>query len=121
MISGSGYKDRWSKFASRFHSSSDASISVDTTSKFDAALLYYIHGSLLDSLSEMYSAVQAEASQEDNEEQLFDLMRRVDAAVACHGVIYQRIFVCLWFDVWKVSLRSRDFICTLISRSSLKF
>ncbi|XP_006462769.1 hypothetical protein AGABI2DRAFT_119611 [Agaricus bisporus var. bisporus H97] len=114
--SSSGYKDRWSKFASRFHSSSDASISVDTTSKFDAALLYYIHGSLLDSLSEMYSAVQAEASQEDNEEQLFDLMRRVDAAVACHGVIYQRIFVCLWFDVWKTyqaELMNRGIACEI--------
>ncbi|XP_006457238.1 hypothetical protein AGABI2DRAFT_123107 [Agaricus bisporus var. bisporus H97] len=96
----SDYSDKWSRYASQFHSK--ANQSRDTCGRFDGSLSEYVHAALWNSLWEKHNTVKQDMSQRHWDE-LLDLLCQVDAGTACHGFgpLAKKLAVELWFDIWK--------------------
>lgn len=102
MILGAGYRDQWSKYASKFYS--DANQPADVLCEFNDSLFQHIHSSLLLSLQERLSPVEREGLQHRRDE-LLAWLSQMDAGTACYGFSWTHEgLIDLWFDTWNVSL-----------------
>lgn len=101
MTPGSGYDDEWFKYTSQSHSK--ANESADSLRRFDNSLFTHIHDLLWMSLWERW--YQAQRKELPHYwDQLYDLLRQVDAGTVCCGMQVSRYAVVqFWFDIWKVS------------------
>jgi hypothetical protein len=110
-ILGSEYKDRWSKYASHFHSG--ANLSVEVTSGFNDSLYRNAHFYSWNLLRERNTAAETIPSKA-NWDRFLDLLCHVDTGTMIYGFDELgiappclKVFFELWFYLWEVSLQSQ--------------
>ncbi|KAF7782954.1 hypothetical protein Agabi119p4_2330 [Agaricus bisporus var. burnettii] len=88
----SEYWNRWSKYASQFHSESHPT-------KFNLLLFNLSHDCVFKSVEDRWSIVQREGLKY-HWDKLLEILCQIDADSA-HDGFNQKLFVNLWFDIWK--------------------